>query len=173
MLRFQREGGLLKAVQAADVSCAVRQFVEGCAVIFSRFRKLLDTGKHHAVGEGCVVGSIAAFVDDPHAASLDVCGDDVFCGLVDVCRVGKWLFMFCRQPFTLGDVEHIVVAEERKLFLFVGFFVFGLDLFPEDNHLRLRALFYLAAFLLALREGQVFAGHSQQHLIEKAVRETS
>ena len=64
------------------MSCAVGQFVKGCAVILCRFCKLLDVGKHHAVGEGSVVSTVAAFVDDPDAASLDVCGDDVFCGFV-------------------------------------------------------------------------------------------
>ena len=152
------------------MSCAVGQFVKGCAVILCRFCKLLDVGKHNAVGEGSVVSAVAAFVDDPDAASLDVCGDDAFCGFISVCRVGEFRLMLGFQPFALVDVEHIVVAEEGNLLLFVGVFVFLLDELPENYHRGFFALLHLAAFLLALSEGQVFAGSAEKHLIEKAVR---
>ena len=52
----------------------------------------------------------------------------------------------------------------------MGFFVFLLDEFPEDNHGGFLAFLHLAAFLLALGKGDVFAGSAEKHLIQKAVR---
>ena len=50
------------------------------------------------------------------------------------------------------------------------FFVLLFNELPEDHHLRFLALSDLAAFLLALLEGDVFAGLAKYHLIEKGIR---
>ena len=74
------------------------------------------------------------------------------------------------QAFALGKMEYIVIAKERNSFLFVRFFILLFDELPEEHYLRLCAFLHVAAFLLTLGEGQVFAGLVQKHLIKKTVR---
>ena len=73
------------------------------------------------------------------------------------------------DAFALVNVEYVVVSEAGNFFLFVGLFVFLLYPFPEDNHAGFFALLDLSASLLALLEGQVFAGAAQHELVQKAV----
>ena len=70
------------------------------------------------------------------------------------------------NPFALIDVEHIVIAQKRDLLLLAGFLVLLLDPFPEHDHVRLLAPADMTACLLALPEGQIFAGLAKKYLIQ-------
>ena len=74
------------------------------------------------------------------------------------------------DALALVDVEDIVVSQEGDFLLFASLFIFLFNPLPEDNHLRLCALLHLAAFLLALVEGDILARATQEHLVQEAVR---
>ena len=164
------EGSLLKAVQAAGVSCAVGQFVKGRAVILCGFGELSQQGKGDAVSRRPIEGPVAFLMLELDAASFAVVMDDGVGGFVCVGGVGKLFLVLCFQPFALVDVENVEVSQEGNLLLFVRLFVFLFDELPEDNHGGFLAFFHFAAFFLTLGKGDVFAGPAKQHLIEKAVR---
>ena len=147
----------------------VCQFVKRCAVILSSFRKLGKKRKSDAVAGGLIEGSVTFLMLELDAASFAVVVNNDVGGVMSVGGVGKFFLMLGLQPFALIDVEDVEVAEEGNLLLFFGVRVFLFDELPEDHHGGFLAFFHFAAFLLALGEGDVFAGPSQKHLIEKAV----
>ena len=89
-----------------------------------------------------------------------------FCAVREANFVG----VLGSYALALVNMEHIVVTQEGNFLLFARLFVFGFDPLPEDDHMGLLALADASASLLALLEGQVFAGTAQEHLIEEAVR---
>ena len=56
------------------------------------------------------------------------------------------------------------------MLLLACLFVLLLDELPEDHHAGLLALLDLAAFLLALLEGDILTGTAQKHLIQQGIR---
>ena len=151
------------------MACAVREFVKRRAVILCRLFKLSQEGKRYGVGERTVESPVAFLMDQLDTASLDVFGNDFVGFGVGVCSRGKLLHMLCGQAFALIDMEDVVVTQEGNLLLFVRLFVLLFDELPEHNHVRLLALLDLAALLLTLGKGQVFAAAPKQHLIQKGI----
>jgi len=78
------EGGLLKAVQSAHMARAVNHLMEGCGVVFRSFLELCQKRKRNGVVRGTVEGSVALFVVQLYARSLQVVAYDAFCLLVGV-----------------------------------------------------------------------------------------
>ena len=164
------EGCLFKAIQSAHMARAVDQFVEGRGVVFGGFSELGQKRKRNGVVRGTVEGSVAVFVVQLYARSLQVVAYDGFCLLVGVCGLQEFGGVLRLQAFALVDMEDVVVPQERDFLLFASLFVLLFDPLPEDNPRSLLALLDVASCLLNLLECGVLAGTAQKHLIQKAVR---
>lgn len=98
------------------MSGAVRQLMEGCAVILGGFRKLLDAWERYAVAGGMIAGFVAVLMMNGHAAALYIIGNHSLGVLVCVGHVGKLGHMLCSQAFALGEMEDAVISQEGNLF---------------------------------------------------------
>ena len=151
------------------MACAVGQLVEGGAVIFSGACELLTAGKGDPVSGGLIEGPVTVFVAQLYAASAEIINDDGIGGIVWDGGVGERCGMFGGQSFALVNVEHVIVTQEGDFLLFACFFVFLFNEFPENDHAGLFAFLHLAAFLLTLLEGDIFASPAKEHLVQEAV----
>ena len=85
-VRFRaEEGGSGDSVQPLGVSRAVDQFVEDRGVVFGGFLELGQQRKRDGIVRGTIEGSVALFVVQLYAGSLQVVAYDGFGLLVGVC----------------------------------------------------------------------------------------
>ena len=104
-----KEGGFLKTIQTAAVSRAVRQFMEGCAVVFSCAFKLREQGECDAVRGRLIECAIAFPMNEVNAAALDVCGYDLLGSFNRVCMLLEVLGVLGFDTLALVDIFAITL----------------------------------------------------------------
>ena len=97
--------------------------------------------------------------DGPHATPPESDSGAIFLGISN----------FNNGRLDLSDIRHISEKDYGNLLDLFGVLIFDVQALPENHHACLLALLHLAAFLLTLLKGDVFAGTTEKHLIEKAV----
>lgn len=160
----------------------VGDLMESGGVVFCRFRELRHKRQGDCITYGGVECHVLLAVYKTDAGTLYIVIDGIFCGFDGRGEGGRQrLVELGLDALAIVDMEDVEVFEDgNDIGLRIAFdvgnniavtvFLVGYDELPEYDELRLGALLYFAAFLLALFEGEVFAGLVQEHLIEQGVR---
>ena len=109
---------LLKVDQeqkAGFVAGAVYHLMECGAVVFGSVVELSQQRQRDGIARRTVEGPVPFPMLQLDAAALNVSGDDGFCGLIYGSAFRQLLQMLCTQPFTLINVEDVVITQERKI----------------------------------------------------------
>lgn len=152
-------------IEAAGMTGAVSQLMEGRAVILRHFTELASQRQHHFVGGGTVKGLVALTVHNPDIATTNVAGDDLFRESVyrsSSRDAGQTTAIPWRDPLALVGVEHGDVTKVRHKFDFARVLIHALQEFEEHDDAALLALADVTTFLAGLLEGQVFIATTSQ-----------